>query len=109
MSATETDGLIAPEYVKRWICIYPVYVDALNTLFEGRKISKTFCIDKPSVQEVAEACVQLGLETFVEPEKRHPRDIFRKGRVRVRMFDEQHRTLLPDIDSRKYFLTRRDS
>ncbi|KAK4526919.1 hypothetical protein GAYE_SCF29G4838 [Galdieria yellowstonensis] len=97
------DRSTTPEYAKRWICIYPVYIDATCSLFQGRKISKHLCSESPNVEEIASSCSQLGFKILVEPNKKHPRDHFRKGRVRVNLYQDEHRTVavVPNIEKRK--------
>ncbi|EME29488.1 Signal recognition particle 19 kDa protein [Galdieria sulphuraria] len=93
------DQKTTPSYAKRWICIYPVYIDASCSLFQGRKISKHLCSDTPSAEEIAKSCEQLGFETLLESDKKHPRDNFRKGRIRVHLFNEQHKSLVSVIET----------
>ncbi|GJQ15814.1 hypothetical protein GpartN1_g7605.t1 [Galdieria partita] len=98
------DQRATPSYAKRWICIYPVYIDACCSWFQGRKISKHLCSENPSAEEVAHCCEQLGFEILFEADKKHPRDSFRKGRIRVHLFDEQHKSLISNIETRKQLL-----
>ena len=51
---------------KRWITIYPIYINAKKTIAEGRRVSESKAVDNPTAQEIAEVCTFLGLKTFIE-------------------------------------------
>lgn len=64
--------------------IYPAYIDARKSKKHGRRIAKQHCIANPKIEEIAEACKNLGFECEVEREKAYPRAWWEKGRVIVK-------------------------
>lgn len=57
----------------RWICIYPAYLNSKKTLAEGRKLSKAYCVENPTHQEIRDVLVATGLHVGVE-NKLYPRE-----------------------------------
>ena len=85
------------------IVIYPCYIDSNVKLFDGRKISKEFCVENPNLNEMTKAYEQLGFKGIQEPKKIHPRDFFRPGRITVEFFTAEKKPLNPEIKNRKQF------
>ena len=102
----------------KWPVVYPAYIDAAKTIALGRKLSKVdavpfklrgmiqvmtqngpMVIDKMAV-DIAQACASLNIPGALEP-KTYPRDILCRGRVRVRIFDEEGKPLREDIKNRR--------
>eukprot|EP00205_Picochlorum_sp_RCC944_P001844 CAMPEP_0182607886 /NCGR_PEP_ID=MMETSP1330-20130603/2456_1 /TAXON_ID=464278 /ORGANISM="Picochlorum sp., Strain RCC944" /LENGTH=102 /DNA_ID=CAMNT_0024826547 /DNA_START=66 /DNA_END=374 /DNA_ORIENTATION=+ len=52
---------------------------------------------------MADSCKHLKLEALIE-DKKHPRDFFRRGRVRVKLRNEDGTFANPEITSRKKLL-----
>lgn len=75
------------ETIQRWNCLYPLYFDAGKSLADGRKVQKQQAIQKPTIQQLSMACDLLQLEYVVEAKKRHPRDPYVFGRLRVQLKD----------------------
>jgi len=73
---------------KKWVVIYPVYLNAKKTIAEGRKIGVSNAVDNPTSNEISEVCKFLGFECIIEPDKAYARDYTLRGRVRVRIKDE---------------------
>jgi len=73
---------------KKWVVIYPVYLNAKKTIAEGRKIGVSNAVDNPTTNEISEVCKYLGLECVIEPDKAYARDYTLRGRVRVRIKNE---------------------
>ncbi|KAH8739496.1 signal recognition particle SPR19 [Cryptosporidium ryanae] len=69
-----------------WKIIYPVYLDKKRSISKGRVVSFLNCIENPTVAEIAEVCIQLGIPCQIE-RKRHPKDYRFFGRVRYSLLD----------------------
>ncbi|XP_062523305.1 signal recognition particle 19 kDa protein-like [Corticium candelabrum] len=78
-----------PSDPKRWICIYPSYLNSRRSIPEGRKIPKDKAVDNPTCAEIRDVCISLGLNCDVEMNKHYCRDLSRDptfaGRVRVQL------------------------
>jgi signal recognition particle subunit SRP19 len=102
---SEDKSKMAPVYdnqkVARWVILYPAYIDAKKTLAEGRRISKLKAVENPTIQEIQQALTQLKIDFFIESTKAYPRDWSQRGRIRVRLFDEDHKSLHETIKTRK--------
>ena len=83
----------------RRVVIFPAYLDSNLTLQEGRKIAKALAIQQPSVVEIKDSVTRLGLNADVES-KMYPKDLLRRGRVRVQLKGEDGSPVNPDIGSR---------
>lgn len=57
---------------------------------------------------MAEAVAQLGLKVALEPDRRHPRDAFTFGRVRVQLYQSSgsRRPINPEFPTKKALLVR---
>ncbi|KAK9458786.1 signal recognition particle, SRP19 subunit [Lipomyces oligophaga] len=93
--STPMRGGMRPQYTvdesqfKEWQILYPVYFDARRTHQEGRRVNKELAVENPLAQKIAEACAALPLQTFLEPQKLHPKDWSNPGRVRVLIRDPE--------------------
>jgi signal recognition particle subunit SRP19 len=65
-------------------CVYPIHLDATRSISKGRKYPKSFCINNPSYSEIVRAMKKLELECIEEPTKKHPREHFVYGRLRIK-------------------------
>lgn len=89
------------ESQKKWIVVYPCYLDKNRSLSEGRKVVANLSVEAPKCDEIVQVLKSFKLEHLVE-DKRHPADFFTPGRVRVRLFDDDGKTpLVADIPSKK--------
>lgn len=71
----------------------------------ARKIGKKHCVERPHVQDIHEVCRYLGLPSFIEYTKRHPRNFFDPpGRVRVLLLKEDGETLRREDIKTRYQL-----
>jgi signal recognition particle subunit SRP19 len=71
------------EYAGKKVVIWPEYLDSTRTRRMGRKLSEGEAVKKPSVQEVYEASLELGLEPEII-ESRYPRNwMYSKGYVLI--------------------------
>ena len=59
--------------------IWPVYFDKSFSRLKGRKISKKYAIEKPSIENIAKAAKSLGLNPVLEKSAAHPSRPFKKG------------------------------
>jgi signal recognition particle subunit SEC65 len=80
-----------------WTCIYPIYLDKSKSLENGRRIPFDFSIEKPSVIYIEKVCEYLGYEYQVELSKKHPKDPFSIGRMRILLKDKTKKQCLLEI------------
>ncbi|KAH6594327.1 hypothetical protein BASA61_004034 [Batrachochytrium salamandrivorans] len=73
------------EAAKKWTCLYPVYIDQSKSWHEGRRVAKHLATKDPAAMYMADAIQRLGLAAMVEPDRRHPRDAFTFGRIKVQL------------------------
>lgn len=52
--------------VKRWVIIYPVYINSKKTIADGRRISATKACENPTCVEIADCCSYLKLPFAIE-------------------------------------------
>jgi len=74
--------------VLRWVCVYPTYLNGARSIAEGRRVPREACPTNPTLRDIVETAAKLGLRMVVEVNKRHPRDPFTLGRVRVELKKE---------------------
>ncbi|ELP93253.1 signal recognition particle 19 kDa protein, putative [Entamoeba invadens IP1] len=74
---------------KRWVVIYPAYMDSELKTSQGRKISKEDSIKSPSIFDLKKGCELLNLHFALERQK-YPRQQWVMGRVRVELKDESN-------------------
>ncbi|CCD70777.2 putative signal recognition particle 19 kDa protein [Caenorhabditis elegans] len=74
---------------KRWIVIYPAYIDKKKTAKQGRKISQILAVENPTSVEIHDVLAAVGFNPLLERTKCYPRDGERdfevQGRVRVQL------------------------
>ncbi|XP_065838849.1 signal recognition particle 19 kDa protein-like [Oscarella lobularis] len=94
-----------PSNPKRWICIYPAYLNARKTAQEGRRIAKAKAVDHPTCNEIRDVCTSQGLQVEVESSKHYPRDWSKDptfaGRVRVQIQNERGEPCKDEFPNRK--------
>ena len=54
------------------LVVWPSYFDIRKTRNEGRRVSKKFAVEKPTLEQVYEAIKTLGLEATPCKEKSYP-------------------------------------
>ncbi|XP_057979734.1 signal recognition particle 19 kDa protein isoform X2 [Malania oleifera] len=91
--------------IKRWIVLYPVYINSKKTLAEGRRISTSKACENPTCAEIGDCCSHLKLPFAIEIDKAYPRDFMQRGRVRVLLKKEDGTLFNPAISSRKQLMT----
>ncbi|XVE88492.1 hypothetical protein DITRI_Ditri19aG0073600 [Diplodiscus trichospermus] len=87
--------------IKKWVVLYPVYINSKKTVAEGRQISLTKACENPTCAEIADCCGHLKLANAIEIDKAYPRDFMQRGRVRVQLRKEDGTLYNPAISSRK--------
>ncbi|KAJ3080146.1 hypothetical protein HK102_003265 [Quaeritorhiza haematococci] len=92
--------------MKKWVCVYPVYIDAGKTMSEGRRIPKELAVKEPAAVYMAESLRHLGLMGALEADKRHPRDPFTFGRIRVQLRTPDGRLCNPAVTNKRELLVR---
>ncbi|KAE9413313.1 hypothetical protein Angca_002895 [Angiostrongylus cantonensis] len=72
---------------KRWVVIYPTYIDSKKSIQQGRKIPKELAVENPTAVEIHDVLAANGLNPVLERGKLHPRERDREpekfGRVRI--------------------------
>lgn len=64
--------------------IYPLYFDKTISRKKGRRLAKNFCIDKPSIENIAKSATSIGLNPIIEKNKKHPSRFWKnEGRILV--------------------------
>ncbi|XP_020217101.2 signal recognition particle 19 kDa protein isoform X2 [Cajanus cajan] len=76
------DGAELPN-IKKWIVMYPVYINSKKTMAEGRRIGLAKACENPTCAEIGDCCSYLKLPFAIEIDKAYPRDFMQRGRVRV--------------------------
>ncbi|CAF2054168.1 hypothetical protein YC2023_075248 [Brassica napus] len=97
--------------IKKWVVMYPVYINSKKTVAEGRMISLSKACENPNCIEISDCCKHLKLPSAVEVhpqywnfslislqrrvydlssytpqiDKAYPRDFMQVGRVRVQL------------------------
>nr|CAD1838178.1 unnamed protein product [Ananas comosus var. bracteatus] len=90
--------------IKKWIIIYPVYVNSKKTIAEGRRISAANACENPTCIEISDCCAHLKLPHAIELDKAYPRDFMQRGRVRVQLKREDGTLTNPAIATRKQLM-----
>lgn len=70
---------------REWVVIWPLYFDKRRSRSDGRRVSESFSVNRPTIQEIVLAIKELGLEYIVEEDKKHPSTWFESsGRILVK-------------------------
>lgn len=71
--------------MKKWVKVYPIYIDKAIKLSEGRKVSQALGIENPTVNDINAVCTQfLNLKSKIEDHS-HPKDWMKRGRIIVEL------------------------
>nr|AFK39251.1 unknown [Medicago truncatula] len=92
--------------IKKWIVLYPVYINSKKTVAEGRRIGISKSCENPTCVEIGDCCNFLKLPFAIELDKAYPRDFMQRGRVRVLLKNEDGTLINPSIASRKQLMLR---
>ena len=77
------------EEEKKYVKVYPIYLDKNIKYSEGRKINKEICVENPKAKDIFRVCTEiLGLKCKLET-KSHPKDWQKRGRVIVQIKDNE--------------------
>ncbi|KAJ0034580.1 signal recognition particle 19 kDa protein [Pistacia vera] len=90
--------------IKKWVVIYPVYLNSKKTIAEGRRISVSKACENPNCVEIGDCCNHLKIPYAIEIDKAYPRDFMQRGRVRVKLRREDGTFYNPAISSRKQLM-----
>jgi len=90
--------------IKKWIVLYPVYINSKKTVAEGRRIGISKSCENPTCLEIGDCCNFLKLPFAIELHKAYPRDFMQRGRVRVLLKKDDGTPINPSIASSKLFL-----
>lgn len=92
---------------RRFICIYPAYLDVKKSVQEGRKMPKEHCVENPSYQEIKDVLTAANMNLLVE-NKIYPRErskeILHRGRIRLQLKNEDGTAINPDLATRRQIL-----
>lgn len=58
------DGEIAN--IKKWVVLYPVYINSKKTIAEGRRISVNKACENPTCAEIGDCCSHFKLPFAIE-------------------------------------------
>ena len=88
---------------RSWISIYPCYINAVRKLEEGRRLPKAQCCPNPHIQQMAMVCrmMEPKLQAIMEVAPMHPRDFFSRGRLRVKLKNDDGTFANPAFTSKK--------
>ncbi|XP_056176947.1 signal recognition particle 19 kDa protein-like [Syzygium oleosum] len=90
--------------IKKWVVLYPVYINPKKTIAEGRRICVTKACENPTCIEIGDCCSRLKLRFAIKIDKTYPRDFMQRGRVRVLLKREDGTLYNPAISSRKQLM-----
>ncbi len=85
---------LSREYRGKRVVIYPVYFDYNRSRKEGRKVPRSLAVQNPSIEEIAAAARELGLDPEISLEVKYSKDPTTKGRVVVNKYISKQQTLL---------------
>ena len=89
---------------KKYVKVYPIYIDKALKYSEGRKINKELCVENPRAKDISKVCEEiLGLKCKLEG-KSHPRDWQKRGRVIVQIKDTEGKVIKDTLTTSKYYL-----
>ena len=74
--------------------VWPVYFDKSVSRLNGRKVSKKYAVEKPSIENISKAAKSLGLNPILEKESMHPKRNWKKeGRILIDKKDSKNKLL----------------
>jgi len=100
------DGIGSSLNIKKWMVIYPVYINSKKTIAEGRRIGAEKACENPTCLEINDCCQHLKIPCAIELDKAYPRDFMQRGRVRVMLKREDGSPVNPTITSKKQLMIR---
>ncbi|KAH7728637.1 Signal recognition particle protein [Aphelenchoides avenae] len=92
----------------RWICVYPLYINAKKTTAQGRRVPTSVGIENPTAQEIHDVLSHTGFSCKLEKNKMHPLDPSRdgnvQGRVRVQLKNDDGTPVKSEFRTRRSLL-----
>ena len=82
--------------VKMWTTIYPAYLNSALKQSQGRKLEKSKSVLNPTIMEISEVLSFFKILHCLE-NKAYPRDILQRGRVKVKLLDDNQKPLNLEI------------
>jgi len=74
--------------------VWPVYFDKSVSRLNGRKVSKKYAVEKPTIEIILKSAKSLGLNPILEKESIHPKRNWKKeGRVLIDKKDSKSKLL----------------
>ena len=77
--------------------LWPAYFDAELTRSEGRRVPNELAVEKPTVDEIADAVQQVGYDAVIERDKTYSREYEERGRVLVKGAEDTKNDLVQAI------------
>jgi hypothetical protein len=56
----------AADVKRKWVTVYPVYINSVKTVADGRRLPKAACVHNPTLRELHDICQALKLPAEVE-------------------------------------------
>ena len=94
-------GGLTVEQVKKWKSVYTTYFNSALSLKEGRRVHQDKCCENPNINMLKMAVDRLGLRSVIEPFKKHPRDFWGHGRLKIELVDGSGRPVNSSIGTSK--------
>lgn len=94
-----------PTHAKRWVVVWPSYLNVRKSTAQGRKVSKAIAIADPNIKEIVVVAQRLGFTVAVE-RKGYSRDFLDMLRVRVQLRTPDRALCHPEIRNRRALLVR---
>ncbi|KAJ3262231.1 hypothetical protein HK103_002644 [Boothiomyces macroporosus] len=94
------------ELIKDWVAVYPVYINCEKSISQGRRIPSGFAVKDPAAIYMGQAAKLLGYDVALELNKRHPRDPFTFGRLRIKFKNDDGAPFISDITNKRELLIR---
>ena len=92
------------EEEKKYVKVYPIYLNKDIKYENGRKINLELCVEKPDSMQIMKVCKELlGLTCILQPNS-HPKDWEKMGRVLVQIKDKEGKLIKEDIKNSKKYL-----
>jgi signal recognition particle subunit SRP19 len=77
------------------LIIWPIYFDKSVSRLNGRRVTKGYAIEKPTIEIIAKAAKSLGLNPILEKNCSHPKRHWKKdGRLIIDNNDSKNKLLI---------------
>ena len=110
-AAQQQQQQVDPKMIAKWPSLYCCYVNASLSEARGRRVPLSVCAgcENPSIHDLIEAAIALGYNSpgaglVLENTKRHPRDPWMPGRLRVRLRLDNGMPTMPGIGTKRELL-----